>query len=53
MTAPTFAEVIDILHEIAPLELAAEQDNVGVLLQPKSRPGRVRRVLLTTQPTRS
>ena len=47
MTAPTFAEVIDILHEIAPLELAAEQDNVGVLLQPKSRPGRVRRVLLT------
>jgi dinuclear metal center YbgI/SA1388 family protein len=47
MTAPSFAEVVDILHEIAPLELADEQDNVGVLLQPRSRPGRVQRVLLT------
>lgn len=47
MAAPTFAEVVDILHEIAPLELAAEWDNVGVVLQPRARPGRVARVLLT------
>ncbi|MBL8756286.1 MAG: Nif3-like dinuclear metal center hexameric protein, partial [Planctomycetes bacterium] len=47
MPTPSFAEVVDILHEIAPLELAAEWDNVGVLLQPRSRPGTVRRVLLT------
>lgn len=47
MTAPSLAEVLDILHEIAPLELAAEWDNVGLLLQPNARPGRVRRVLLT------
>lgn len=47
MTAPSFAEVLDILHEIAPLELAADSDNVGLLLQPRAKPGRVRRVLLT------
>jgi len=47
MAAPSFAEVLDILHEIAPLELAAEWDNVGLLLQPNRRAGRVRRVLLT------
>ncbi|MBX3465107.1 MAG: Nif3-like dinuclear metal center hexameric protein [Planctomycetes bacterium] len=47
MPAPSLAEVLDILHEIAPLELAAEWDNVGLLLQPRERPGRVRRVLLT------
>jgi dinuclear metal center YbgI/SA1388 family protein len=47
MPAPSLAEVLDILHEIAPLELAAEWDNVGLLLQPNARPGRVRRVLLT------
>jgi dinuclear metal center YbgI/SA1388 family protein len=35
-----------MLHEIAPLELAAEWDNVGLLLQPKPA-GRVARVLLT------
>ena len=34
MSAPTLDEVLDILHEIAPLELAAEWDNVGVLLRP-------------------
>lgn len=39
------AEVLDILHEIAPLELAAEWDNVGLLLQPRAR-ARVARVLL-------
>ena len=39
------AEVLDILHEIAPLELAAEWDNVGLLLQPRPRT-RVARVLL-------
>lgn len=47
MPAPSLAEVLDILHEIAPLELAAEWDNVGLLLQPNARQGRVRRVLLT------
>jgi dinuclear metal center YbgI/SA1388 family protein len=47
MPAPSLAEVLDILHEIAPLELAAEWDNVGLLLQPRARVGRVRRVLLT------
>lgn len=51
MASPSFAEVVDILHEIAPLELAAETDNVGVLLQPKVRPGRVARVLLTVDLT--
>lgn len=45
--APTLAEVLDMLHEVAPLELAAEWDNVGLLLQPRARPGRVARVLLT------
>ena len=39
------AEVLDILHEIAPLELAAEWDNVGLLLQPRAR-AVVARVLL-------
>jgi len=47
MAAPSLAEVVDILHEIAPLELAAEWDNVGLLLQPKPRPGKVARALLT------
>lgn len=47
MPAPSLAEVVDILHEIAPLELAAEWDNVGVLLQPHARPPAVRRALLT------
>lgn len=46
MAAPSLAEVVDILHEIAPLELAAEWDNVGLVLQPR-RAGRVARVLLT------
>jgi len=45
--SPSLAEVADILREIAPLELAAEWDNVGMLLQPKARPGRVARALLT------
>jgi dinuclear metal center YbgI/SA1388 family protein len=47
MPTPSFAEVVDILQEIAPLELAAEWDNVGVLLQPRVRPVPVHRVLLT------
>jgi dinuclear metal center YbgI/SA1388 family protein len=46
MAAPSLAEVEDILHEIAPLELAAEWDNAGMLLQPNARPPRVQRVLL-------
>ena len=47
MAAPSFAEVLDILHELAPLELAAEWDNTGLLLQPRARPRPVARVLLT------
>jgi dinuclear metal center YbgI/SA1388 family protein len=47
MAAPSFAEVVDILHEIAPLELAADYDNVGVLLQPRARPRPLARALLT------
>ena len=47
MPAPSLAEVEDVLHEIAPLELAAEWDNTGMLLQPHARPPRVARVLLT------
>ena len=47
MATPSFAEVIDILHEIAPLELAADWDNVGLVLQPHQKPGKVARVLLT------
>jgi dinuclear metal center YbgI/SA1388 family protein len=45
--APSLAEVEDILHEIAPLELAAEWDNVGMLVQPNAKPRRVARALLT------
>ncbi len=47
MPAPSLIEVVDILHEIAPLELAADWDNTGLLLQPRARAGAVRRVLLT------
>lgn len=35
-----------MLHEIAPLELAAEWDNTGLLLQPRRKPGTVARVML-------
>jgi dinuclear metal center YbgI/SA1388 family protein len=51
MAAPTLAEVVDILHEIAPLELAAEWDNVGLVLQPRAMSTRVARVLLTVDLT--
>jgi dinuclear metal center YbgI/SA1388 family protein len=47
MSAPSLAEVQDILHEIAPLELAAAWDNVGLLLQPNGKPRRVALALLT------
>jgi dinuclear metal center YbgI/SA1388 family protein len=42
---PTLDEVIDLLGEIAPLELAADWDNVGLIVAPKS-PKSVARVLL-------
>lgn len=45
--APSLAEVVDVMHEIAPLELAAEWDNVGLLLEPSRRPRAVARVVLT------
>lgn len=51
MAAPSLAEVLDMLQEIAPLELAAEWDNVGLLLQPRSRPGRITRAMLTIDTT--
>ncbi|MBK8095830.1 MAG: Nif3-like dinuclear metal center hexameric protein [Planctomycetes bacterium] len=44
---PDFAEVLDLLQEIAPLELAAEWDNVGMILQPRPLRGAVGRLLLT------
>lgn len=44
---PTLREVLAALQAIAPLELAADWDNVGLLLEPKGRArARVRRVLL-------
>jgi len=53
MSAPTLDEVIDILHEIAPLELAAEWDNVGVLLRPNADDKPVEKVMLTIDLTES
>lgn len=47
MPAPTLDDVLDILHEIAPLELAAEWDNVGVLLRPDADASTVQKCLLT------
>jgi dinuclear metal center YbgI/SA1388 family protein len=44
---PSLAEVLDILHEIAPLELAAEWDNTGLLVEPQARRGACARILLT------
>lgn len=49
--APLFAEVLDMLHEIAPLELAAEWDNTGLLVEPQARRRRCARVLLTVDLT--
>ncbi|MEZ6038554.1 MAG: Nif3-like dinuclear metal center hexameric protein [Planctomycetota bacterium] len=46
MATPSLDEVLDILHEIAPLELAADWDNVGLLLRPDLRAGKVARVVL-------
>ena len=43
---PTRDEVLDVLQEIAPLELAAEWDNVGLVVTAR-RSGPVARVLLT------
>lgn len=40
------AQVVDALERLAPLRLAAEWDNVGLLLEP-NQPRPVRRVLLT------
>jgi dinuclear metal center YbgI/SA1388 family protein len=45
--APSRDEVVDILNEIAPLELAAEWDNTGLLLAPHAGRRPVARVLLT------
>ncbi|MFT7534686.1 MAG: dinuclear metal center YbgI/SA1388 family protein [Hyphomicrobiaceae bacterium] len=47
MSAPTLDDVLDILHEIAPLELAADWDNVGVLLRPNVDASVVSKCMLT------
>tara|TARA_R110002072_G_scaffold67163_3_gene165061 strand:+ start:61032 stop:61826 length:795 start_codon:yes stop_codon:yes gene_type:complete len=47
MSAPTLDDVLDLLQEIAPLELAAEWDNVGVLLRPSSDSAAVSKCMLT------
>ena len=47
MSAPTLEDVLDILYEIAPLELAAEWDNVGVLLRPCAGAAVVNKCMLT------
>jgi len=43
---PFLTEVVDILREIAPLELAADWDNTGLLVEPRAGRRRVARVLL-------
>lgn len=43
---PTLDQVTAALHEIAPLHLAAEWDNVGLLVEP-SKPKPIQRILLT------
>lgn len=53
MAAPTLDEVLDILHEIAPLELAAEWDNVGVLLRPNGDVKSIGKCMLTIDLTES
>ena len=45
-------QIITILNSIAPLELAAEWDNVGLLLEPKKNAS-IRRVLLSVDLTES
>jgi dinuclear metal center YbgI/SA1388 family protein len=51
-TPPTLAEVLDILHEIAPAELAAEWDNTGLIVDPAGNAkARCARVLLTIDAT--
>ena len=45
--APTLDAVLAVLREIAPLELAAEWDNVGLLVEPRGRRRRVARIVLT------
>jgi len=46
-TSPTLAQVLAVMQEIAPPELAAEWDNTGLLLEPHVRRRSVERVLLT------
>ena len=43
---PSFDEVLDALQEIAPLEMAADWDNTGLVVAPR-RSGPLSRVLLT------
>ncbi|MCR9246050.1 MAG: Nif3-like dinuclear metal center hexameric protein [bacterium] len=45
--APTLARVLDAMAQIAPLDLAAEWDNVGLLVDPRGSRRRVERAMLT------
>ncbi|MAD33007.1 MAG: Nif3-like dinuclear metal center hexameric protein [Planctomycetes bacterium] len=47
MAEPNLNEVLDLMHEIAPLELAAEWDNVGLLLRADAGRTQVGKCLLT------
>ena len=47
MAAPNLAEVLDLMHELAPLELAAEWDNVGLLLRADDGRDAVGKCMLT------
>ena len=47
MAEPTLNEVLDLMHEIAPLELAADWDNVGLLLRSDAGRKQVAKCLLT------
>lgn len=50
--APVLLEVLDLLRELAPLELAAEWDNVGLVVAPaRARRRLCKRVLLTIDAT--
>jgi dinuclear metal center YbgI/SA1388 family protein len=51
VAAPSLAEVVDILREIAPIELAAEWDNVGLLVRPFAPARKVGRALLCVDMT--
>ncbi|XP_074599500.1 NIF3-like protein 1 isoform X2 [Brevipalpus obovatus] len=50
---PTLREVVDTLHKLAPLHLAEDWDNVGLLVEPSSSPDPISRIMLTIDLTES